>query len=159
MKKNLENSIITLDMGDDVVELKKGLEHEEDPLLEPGTYVATITKVGKESQFAQYVLGVTYDVETDLGILELKDLLFINAEVELSDAANWKLRQFLLAVYDGKIPANPKVKEDPIGLNGYIELEIKTSQKGREYNNVIAWDFSGDGENAAEVDDIEFDEE
>lgn len=157
MKKNLENSIITLDMGDDVVELKKGLEHEEDSLLEPGTYVATITKVGKENQFAQYVLGVTYDVETDLGIFEVKDLIFIHEDADLNDFGNWKLKQFLLVVYDGKIPANPKIKDDPIGRNGYIKLGIKTAEATkRKYNNITAWDFS---EIVAEVDDIEFDED
>lgn len=153
IKTHNKKNVITLDMGDDTLDLELEQEPKESLLLEEGTYAATIIKVGEETNFAQRVLSVTYDVETDLGVFELKDLIFLN------DTITGKLKTFLMAVYDGKIPARAKIKEDPIGLHGLIQLEIKTSQIGREYNNIVAFDFSGDGEYVEEVEDIAFEEE
>lgn len=144
---------ISLDLGNDILDMELEQDPKDGVLLEEGIYTATITKVGEETNFAQRVLSVTYNVETELGVFELKDLIFLNGTI------TGKLKEFLMAVYDGKIPTCAKIKEDPIGLHGRIQLKIKISQIGREYNNIIAWDFSGNGEDAEEVEDIAFEEE
>ncbi len=144
-----ETKSIFIGIGDERFELER--EPEEAALLEEGEYMATITSIGRENGFRQPVLAVIYDVDTEAGVFELKDLVFVNATL------SGKLKEFLLAVYDGEIPQNPKLDQDPIGLSGRIKLEIRTTQDGRrKYNYVVAWDFSA---GAGEVEDIEFDED